>query len=1280
VQAGDVVADRFLVLGLAGAGGMGSVWRAHDRLTGSLAALKVVHAPTPSAEERLEKEARVLAELSHPRIVRYVAHGELPDGALWLAMDWLEGEDLASFLRKGKTLSVAEALELAARVADALAAAHARGVVHRDIKPSNLFFVGGDPGSVVLLDFGLALTGGGPPPSSRTSFFVGTPGYLAPEQARGDAALDARADLFSLGCVLFECLAGRPAFVGDNPMALLARILLEDPAPLRELRPDVPPDVAAFCSRLLSKSPDERPADGAAALAEIRARGAALEAADARRSLRPPALGSSEQALLSVLVIGKSAGALAEARALLSPLGARVEPLADGSLLVLFTGRGAGGDQAARAARSALTLRAALGDVAMALATGRGDALARALVGEAIDRAVKLVRGAAPRDGASAGVALDDVTAGLLDASFDLGGDERGLVLHGEREMVAPTRTLLGRPTPFVGRERELETLVALFEECAAEKVARRVLVTAPAGAGKSRLRHELLNALDRRALVLMGRGDPVTAGGPLNLLGQALRHACSVRQGEPLVVKQRKILARVGRHLADTDERELVASFLGEAMGAPFANEGRPELTAARADPMLMADQVRRAWETFLGAESAAEPVVVVLEDLHYGDLATVRLVGGALTNLSDRPLFVVATGRPESRATFPDLWSTTPGADLRLGELPRRAGESLARAVLGEDAPAEVVQRVVSRAAGNPFYLEELCRAVAEGRDDRLPETVLAMIEARIEALPVETRRALRAASIFGRSFWESGLRALVGAEDPPERIRAELAELCRREIVTRKGAGKFAGDDEYHFRHGMVREAAYGMLTDEDRALGHRLAAAWLERVGETEAAVVAEHYEQGGEGARALGFWHRAAEQALQGNDMTAAITRADRALACGAAGDERGELLLLQAQAHLWRGESAAMEERAIEAMELLPRGSAAHSAAIAEAATAAFRLGRPDRAEALGQLLAARLDEGDTQRAVLTAASRVTFNLYLGGRDEAASAILRRLEKALDARHPIEPEVLAVIVRARARAALNEGSPVESVERYEAAARAFERAGDLRSACQARASAAYGRIELGAYEAAVTGFRGVLATAERMGLGYVRALAKLNLGNALARLGRLDEALAIEREVLGDVAARGDRRLLANAHLYLAWMIRLRGAFAEAEAEARSGLAALSGQAGMRAYGLAVLSDILLAQAKTDDALAAADEAARTHGALGSMDEGETRVRLSHAETLLAAGRHEDARAVLEQARARVLAKASRIPDADARERFVRDVAENARVLELSALHRSSAD
>ncbi len=235
IEAGEVVADRFVIDRRLGVGGMSAVYLARDR-SGGLAAVKVLHGLEPDAIERFRREMDVLGRLRHPNIVKYIAH-ETTGARPFLAMQWIDGETLSDRLKKGGRMTAPEVVELGVAVAEALAAAHSLGVIHRDLKPANLMLPKGAPLSQVqLLDFGVARTDDQLGGVTQPGLLVGTPGYMAPEQVRASRILDARSDLFSLGCVLYACLTGHAPFRGAELVAVLAKIVLEPTPHVREER------------------------------------------------------------------------------------------------------------------------------------------------------------------------------------------------------------------------------------------------------------------------------------------------------------------------------------------------------------------------------------------------------------------------------------------------------------------------------------------------------------------------------------------------------------------------------------------------------------------------------------------------------------------------------------------------------------------------------------------------------------------------------------------------------------------------------------------------------------------------------------------------------------------------------------------------------------------------------------------------------------------------------------------------------------------------------------
>ncbi len=277
---GGVVGDRFTLEAVAGRGGMGRVYRAHDRRTDAKVALKrIMH----GEDARFSREARLLSDLAHPAIVQHVADGVDADGTRYLAMEWLDGIDLAQRLERGP-LSVEETVTLARRVASALGAAHERGVVHRDIKPSNLFLPHGRVDLVKVVDFGLAHAPLASSVRTRAGVLLGTLGYMAPEQAQGSSNIGPAADVFSLGCVLYECLTGERAFGGAHAIAVLSNLLVGKPPRPRARRADVPRPLDSLVVRMLARDPARRPASGAEVEAELASLGSLRQLARPTRA------------------------------------------------------------------------------------------------------------------------------------------------------------------------------------------------------------------------------------------------------------------------------------------------------------------------------------------------------------------------------------------------------------------------------------------------------------------------------------------------------------------------------------------------------------------------------------------------------------------------------------------------------------------------------------------------------------------------------------------------------------------------------------------------------------------------------------------------------------------------------------------------------------------------------------------------------------------------------------------------------------------------------------
>ncbi len=269
LEAGAVVANRYELLRVVGEGGMGVVWAARDCRSGDSVALKFLREERASDvrhQERLLREAKAAAAVRHPNVATVHEVLETATGRPFLVMDLLQGEPLAARLAREGTLPLPECARVLGAVVDAIQAAHGCGIIHRDLKPENIFLLGAgtSPPSVRVLDFGIAKTVEREdvthaPSLTTTGTMLGTPYYMAPEQIFGDNDVDGKADVWALGVVLYECLSGKRPTQATGVGQVLKVIMNDAIPPLSEVAPDVPAEVAALVSKMLSRRRDDRP-------------------------------------------------------------------------------------------------------------------------------------------------------------------------------------------------------------------------------------------------------------------------------------------------------------------------------------------------------------------------------------------------------------------------------------------------------------------------------------------------------------------------------------------------------------------------------------------------------------------------------------------------------------------------------------------------------------------------------------------------------------------------------------------------------------------------------------------------------------------------------------------------------------------------------------------------------------------------------------------------------------------------------------------------------------
>lgn len=431
---------------------------------------------------------------------------------------------------------------------------------------------------------------------------------------------------------------------------------------------------------------------------------------------------------------------------------------------------------------------------------------------------------------------------------------------------------------PLVGRHAELGLLRHLYERSRDANLVQLVTILGQTGVGKSRLLREFLAVVretDNPPMVLRGR---------------------SIAFGSQIGYHALLDILRGQAGLLDTDSPDLVRSKIRDWLHELLP--GRDDLVDGMLltfgtgeiadDPSLVRQRLFSSWKDLVVGLADARPVVLALEDLHWADDGVLDLIQLFAEASEGSSLFIICLARPELLERRP----TWPGArrdstNIELPPLRQHEAEQLAAALSSEALTSEVRQTVALRAGGNPLFVEELVRMLLEGSAPgaAIPETVQAVITARLDRLPANERRTLQAAAVIGRAFWPSAVAPIAGL--PVEEVPKTVEALISKELVISRPRSAVSGEREFAFRHILTRDIAYAMLPKAQRQRAHAEAARWLEaRAGERSEEVVeilAEHLHLAGDAARAAIYFHRAANKARRLYANADAISLFERAL-------------------------------------------------------------------------------------------------------------------------------------------------------------------------------------------------------------------------------------------------------------------------------------------------------------------------------------------------------------------------------------------------------------
>ncbi|AUX45113.1 protein kinase [Sorangium cellulosum] len=1256
---------------ILGRGGFGVVYEAEPEGGGAPVAIKVARADRRGAGPRLQREIEVLLAVGAPCVPAVHASGALEDGSTYVVLARVAAPTLAARLAARPAPRLEEAAQLGLATLAVLEVVHARGYVHCDLKPENIFADGA--GAATLIDFGIARVVGRRGDADDEDLALGTAEYMAPEQSAGRADLDARADIYAMGVILYELFAGRPPFWG--PRAAVLEDHRSRRPPRLSSRAAVPKAIEEVVHRCLAKDRSER-FESATDLRRALERALGDELAASERD-GPHTPGSAERRAVGLLFFEGSADRMAVQRRIRA-LGGELAHASGARYAAVFGHEGAASParHAQRAAdellRAGLCARVLIDLAPVSVQVRPGGA--RRFLSPLFSRPERWPAASGPL-----GPFLTPAAKAALPEAPFAAPDE----LPHEPEPRPDEGREATSPGAFIGRREILEQLLHDAGEAIRRKLPTVVSVVGEPGYGKSRLFIELgkrLRELFPGAKVIDLRGQEPTSGAEDATLQELVREALEIPEAPPESGVRAALEQRLGPALG-----EELGSGLAMALGWVDERSGSevfPEIEALKAAPgALRSARVRAAGEC-LRRRAAAAPLLVLLDDAQFAHDVTLAALEYAALADGPAPVWICAMGRPAFAEAHPSWGERAARREVvRLDPLDAESARALCRRLLlpARDVPDQAIDRLLERSQRVPLLLVELVHGLKrEGilrRHPRGDAWYLATDELeRLPMLPQLDPLAQGEIAALGPALGaHARLVALLGAEVSLDEIAGVLDHLDRRgegaafPLDARVGterllkAGVLVADRKGRlgFRHALVREAiAQGVAEAERRrihlaAYEHHRHTAHESR--EQLRFKIAFHAAEAGLADVAEEAYLELAERARSRHAYVEAELHYSRALAQPAPGRDarrraayRGRGLMRyrlgryhDALGDLERARAmAALEGDRIEQIEIL----------LDEATVLDWMsdYGRSkERVEQARGLVQGELPPALTARLSMGEAR----SLLREGREEAAAPPLAVAAAQAEAVGDDGYETLVISLLLLGFVYPGLGKLDEAGAVLERAIRMCEARGDLLHLGSAINSRALLRACLGDHEGMILDICRLLALSRELGLGAMELVGEFNLGEHFYLTGNLDiamphveRAMSLERQQRGEEVRPVVQLLLARLVLYGGDEARAREIIEAIRSQQAK--AAAEGRGGME-MSLAEEVQWSMIDLATRDAGDDAWDELEARSARFSVGQEQIEVLEARALARARRGRHAEAQAAL----ARAIEAAGRIPN-----------------------------